>query len=64
MNRSLSLDSDLINQNPQAVLVKILSCLPAGTPKATLRWWVHSAPLSNVSIRYFCFIQGGIVGRE
>ena len=49
MNRSISLsvDSNLIKQNPQALLLlKILSCLPAGTSKATLRWWVparHSA---------------------
>ena len=43
MNRSISLsvDSYLMKQNPQALLLlKILSCLPAGTTKATLRWWV------------------------
>jgi hypothetical protein len=49
MNRSISLsvDSNLMKQNPQALLLlNILSCLPAGTTKATLRWWVpalHSA---------------------
>ena len=42
MNRSISLsvDSYLVRQNPQALLLlKILSCLPAGTAKATLCWW-------------------------
>ena len=40
MNRSISLsvDSNLMKQNPQAILLlNILSCLPAGTTKATLR---------------------------
>ena len=43
MNRSISLsiDSNLMKQNPQALLLlNILSCLPAGTSKAALRWWV------------------------
>ena len=43
MNRSISLsvNSYVMRQNPQALLLlKILSYLPAGTTKATLRWWV------------------------
>ena len=35
--------------------------LPAGTPKATPRWWVHSTPHSNVSKCYCCFIQTGLL---
>ena len=46
---SLSVDSSLMKQNPQAVLLlKIFSCLPAGTTKATLRWWVPALHLSRV----------------
>ena len=51
INRSISLsvDSYLMKQNPQALLLlKILSCLPAGTPKATLRWWVPACHLATV----------------
>ena len=42
MNRSvsLSIDSNLMKQNPQALLLNILSCLPAGTAKTSLRWWI------------------------
>ncbi|KDR84308.1 hypothetical protein GALMADRAFT_237072 [Galerina marginata CBS 339.88] len=42
MNRSISLsvDSDLVQRNPNAVLLlSILSLLPAGTTKENLRWW-------------------------
>ena len=51
MNRSinLSIDSNLMKQNPQALLLlNILSCLPAGTTKATLRWWVPALHSSMV----------------
>ena len=51
MNRSISLsiDSNLMKQNPQALLLlNILSCLPAGTSKATLRWWVPTLHSSMV----------------
>ena len=51
MNRSISLsiDSNLMKQNPQALLLlNILSCLPAGTCKATLRWWVPALHSSMV----------------
>ena len=53
MNRSISLsvDSNLMKQNPQALLLlSILSCLPAGTSKATLRWWapeLHSSMIPS-----------------
>ena len=51
MNRSISLsvDSNLMKQNPQALLLlNILSYLPAGTTKATLRWWVPALHSSMV----------------
>ena len=51
MNRSISLsvDSNLMKQNPQALLLlNILSCLPAGTSKATLRWWVPALHSSKI----------------
>ena len=51
MNRSISLsvDSNLMKQNPQALLLlNILSCLPAGTSKASLRWWVPALHSSMV----------------
>ena len=51
MNRSISLsvDSSLIKQNPHArLLLNILSCLPAGTAKATLYWWAPALHSSMV----------------
>ena len=51
MNRSISLsvDSNLMKQNPQALLLlSVLSCLPAGTSKATLRWWVPALHSSMI----------------
>ena len=51
MNRSISLsvDSTLMKQNPQArLLLNVLSCLPAGTTKATLRWWAPALHSSMV----------------
>ena len=51
MNRSISLsvDSYLMRQNPQAfLLLKILSFLPAGTTKANLRWWLPVLDASMV----------------
>jgi tetratricopeptide (TPR) repeat protein/DNA polymerase III delta prime subunit len=50
MNRSISLsvESDLVKQNPNAIaLLAILSLLPAGTTKQNLRWW---APDSAIQI--------------
>ena len=51
MNRSISLsiDSNLMKKNPQALhLLNVLSCLPAGTSKATLQWWVPALNSSMV----------------
>ena len=51
MNRSISLsvDSYIMRQNPQALLLlKILSFLPAGTTKANLRWWVPALDVSMI----------------
>ena len=45
MNRSISLsvDSELVKQDPDALpLLSILSLLPAGTTKQNLRWWAAS----------------------
>ena len=49
MNRSISLsvDSDLVKQKPDAhLLLKILSLLPAGTTKENLRWWAPTLEIS------------------
>ena len=51
MNRSISLsvNSYLMKQNPQALLLlKILSFLPAGTTKVNLRWWIPTLDISLV----------------
>ncbi|KDR71041.1 hypothetical protein GALMADRAFT_75424 [Galerina marginata CBS 339.88] len=51
MNRSISLsvDSDLVQQNPNAVqLLAILSLLPAGTTKENLRWWAPSLTTATI----------------
>ena len=59
MNRSISLsvDSNLMKQNPQALhLLNILSCLPAGTTKATLHWWapaLHSSMIPSAIATLF-----------
>jgi tetratricopeptide (TPR) repeat protein len=48
MNRSISLsvDSDLVKQDPNALpLLTILSLLPAGTTKQNLRWWATSVKM-------------------
>ena len=48
MNRSISLsvDSECVKQNPDAVLLlAILSLLPAGTTKQNLRWWATTVKM-------------------
>jgi len=48
MNRSISLsvDSEFVKQDPDALLLlAILSLLPAGTTKQNLRWWVTSVKM-------------------
>ena len=50
MNRSISLsvDGDLVRQNPNAMaLLAILSLLPAGTTKQNLRWWALGSGLKS-----------------
>jgi len=51
MNRSISLsvDSDLVKQNSNALLLlKILSLLPAGTTKENLHWWAPALEISMI----------------
>ncbi|KDR73825.1 hypothetical protein GALMADRAFT_142251 [Galerina marginata CBS 339.88] len=51
MNRSirLSVDSDLVQRNPNAVqLLCILSLLPAGTTKENLHWWAPSFTTATI----------------
>jgi hypothetical protein len=51
MNRSISLsvESDLVRQNPNAIfLLAILSLLPAGTTKENLRWWAPALKTSMI----------------
>ncbi|KDR85866.1 hypothetical protein GALMADRAFT_234981 [Galerina marginata CBS 339.88] len=51
MNRSISLsvDSDLVKRNPNAILLlSILSLLPAGTTKDNLRWWAPALKTSSI----------------
>ena len=48
MNRSISLsvDSEFVQQDPDALLLlAILSLLPAGTTKQNLRWWATSVKM-------------------
>jgi hypothetical protein len=51
MNRSISLsvESDLVKRNPNAItLLAILSLLPAGTTKENLRWWARALKVSMI----------------
>lgn len=51
MNRSISLsvNSYLMKQNPQALLLlRVLSFLPAGTTKANLCWWIPTLDVSMI----------------
>jgi len=51
MNRSISLsiNSDLVKQNPNAfLLLKILSLLPGGTTKDNLSWWAPALEISMI----------------
>jgi tetratricopeptide (TPR) repeat protein len=53
MNRSISLsvESDLVKRNPNAVtLLAILSLLPAGTTKQNLHWWALDSGLKTSMI--------------
>jgi hypothetical protein len=51
MNRSISLsvESDLVKRNPNAItLLATLSLLPAGTTKENLRWWAPALKTSMI----------------
>ena len=64
MNRSISLsvDNHLVKQNPQALLLlKILSYLPAGTTKATLRWWAPALHLAMVPSAIATLSKAGLL---
>ena len=64
MNRSISLsiDSNLMKQNPQALLLlNILSCLPAGTTKGALRWWVPALNSSMVPSAIATLFKTGLL---
>ena len=64
MNRSISLsiDSNFMKQNPQALLLLyILSCLPAGTTKAALRWWVPALHSSMVPSAIATLFKTGLL---
>ena len=59
---SLSIDSKLMKKNPQArLLLDILSFLPAGTTKATLRWWVPSLDSSMVPSAIATLFKTGLL---
>ena len=64
MNRSISLsvNSNVMKQNPQALLLlNILSCLPAGTPKANLRWWAPALHSSMVPSAIATLSKSGLL---
>jgi tetratricopeptide (TPR) repeat protein len=64
MNRSISLsvNSYLMRQNPQALLLlKVLSCLPAGTTKVTLRWWVPALHVAMVPSAIATLSKAGLL---
>jgi tetratricopeptide (TPR) repeat protein len=53
MNRSISLsvESDLVKRNPNAIaLLSLLSLLPAGTTKQNLHWWAPDSALQTSMI--------------
>jgi tetratricopeptide (TPR) repeat protein len=53
MNRSISLsvESDLVKRNPNAIaLLSILSLLPAGTTKENLGWWAPGSAIQTSMI--------------
>ena len=64
INRSISLsvDSYIMKQNPQALLLlKILSCLPAGTMKASLCWWVPALHAAMVPSAIATLSKAGLI---
>ena len=59
---SLSIESNLMKKNPQArLLLDILSFLPAGTTKASLRWWVPALDSSLVPSAIATLFKTGLL---
>ena len=59
---SLSVNSNLMRQNPKALLLlKILSCLPAGTTKANLRWWVPTSHIAKIPSAIATLSKAGLL---
>ncbi|KDR66873.1 hypothetical protein GALMADRAFT_147526 [Galerina marginata CBS 339.88] len=64
MNRSISLsvDSDLVQRNPNAVLLLgILSLLPGGTPKDKLHWWAPTLKKSMIPSAVAALSKAGLL---
>ena len=64
MNRSISLsvESDLVKQNPNAIiLLAILSLLPAGTTKENLRWWAPEIKTSMIPSAIAALSRAGLL---
>ncbi|KDR66877.1 hypothetical protein GALMADRAFT_258757 [Galerina marginata CBS 339.88] len=64
MNRSitLSVDSDLVQRNPNAVLLLgILSLLPGGTTKDNLRWWAPTLKKSMLPSAVAALSRAGLL---
>ena len=65
LNRSISLSVDgcLMKQNSHALLLlKILSCLPAGIPKTSLlRWWVPTLQLGMIPPAIATLFKAGLL---
>ena len=59
---SVSINSHLMRQDPQALLLlKILSCLPAGTTRTTLRWWVPASHIAMVPSAIATLSKAGLL---
>ncbi|KDR74973.1 hypothetical protein GALMADRAFT_248793 [Galerina marginata CBS 339.88] len=64
MNRSikLSVDSDLVQRNDNAVLLlAILSLLPAGTTKENLHWWAPSLTIATILSATATLFKAGLL---
>ena len=64
MNRSigLSVESDLVKRNPNAVLLlAILSLLPAGTTKENLHWWAPELKMSMILTAIATLSQAALI---
>ena len=58
----LSVDSDLVKQNPDAtILLTILSLLPAGTTKENLHWWAPALKTLMIPSAMATLSQAGLL---